>query len=98
MDFNKLMQQAQAMSKQLEEANKQLSAMEFEGVASNGLVKVVMNGDFKVVLVDIDSSILNADDKDMIQDLIMIATNEAATKVEQSKKDKFSSMAQGLGL
>lgn len=96
MDINKLMQQAQAMQKQLEQANAQLNAMEFEGTASNGLVKIVMNGEYKVVSVDIDPSILNANDKDMIQDLIMIATNDATTKVDQSKKDKLGSMTQGL--
>ena len=96
MDINKLMQQAQQMQKQLEEANKQLNAMEFEGSASNGLVKVVVNGEFKVVSVYIDQSILNAEDKEMIQDLVMIAVNEATDKVDKSKKDKFGSMAQGL--
>ena len=98
MDINKLMQQAQAMQKQLEEANKQLNAMEFEGSASNGLVKVTVNGEFKVTNVEIDPSILNADDKEMIQDLIMIAVNDATDKVDKSKKDKFGSMAQGLKL
>ena len=98
MDINKLMQQAQAMQKQLEEANKQLNAMEFEGSASNGLVKVIVNGEFKVTNVEIDPSILNADDKEMIQDLIMIAVNDATDKVDKSKKEKFGSMAQGLKL
>lgn len=96
MDINKILQQAQVMQKQLEDANKQLNAMEFEGIASNGLVKVVVNGEFKVVSVDIDPSILNAEDKEMIQDLIMIATNEATDKVDKSKKEKFGSMTQGL--
>ena len=96
MDINKLMQQAQAMQKQLEEANKELNAMKFEGSASNGLVKVVVNGEYKITSVNIDSSILNADDKEMIQDLIMIATNEASSKVDQSKKDRLGSMTQGL--
>ena len=98
MDINKLMQQAQAMQKQLEQANAQLNAMEFEGTASNGLVKIVMNGEYKVVSVDIDSSILNANDKDMIQDLIMIATNDVTTKIDNSKKEKLGSLTQGLKL
>ena len=96
MDINKLMQQAQAMQKQLEDANKQLNAMEFEGSASNGLAKVVVNGEFRVVSVSIDPSILNADDKEMIEELIMIATNNANEKVDQAKKEKFGSMTQGL--
>ena len=98
MDINKLMQQAQAMQKQLEQANAQLNAMEFEGTASNGLVKIVMNGEYKVVSVDIDPSIINANDKDMIQDLIMIATNDATTKIDNSKKEKLGSLTQGLKL
>ncbi|MBQ2233435.1 MAG: YbaB/EbfC family nucleoid-associated protein [Erysipelotrichaceae bacterium] len=59
MDINKLMQQAQAMQKQLEKANEQINATEFEGSASNGLVKVVVNGENKVLSVSIDPSILN---------------------------------------
>jgi len=96
MDINKLMQQAQMMQKQLEEANKQLNAMEFEGSASNGLVKVVMNGEYKVVSVNLDSSIINIDDKEMIEDLIMIATNDATTKIDEAKKQKIGTMTQGL--
>lgn len=98
MDINKLMKQAQAMQKQLEDANKELSAMEFEGSASNGLVKVKCNGDYKVLNVDIDESILNKEDKEMIQDLIMIATNEAIDRVDASKKEKFGYLAGGLGI
>lgn len=98
MDINKLMKQAQAMQQELEQANKQLNAMQFEGSASNGLVKVVVNGEYKVVSVDIDSSILNSDDKETLQDLIMIATNDAVVKIDETKKEKFGSMAQGLKL
>ena len=60
------------------------------------LVKVVVNGEFRVVSVSIDSSILNADDKEMIEELIMIATNNANEKVDQAKKEKLGSMTQGL--
>ena len=98
MDINKLMQQAQEMQKQLEEANKQLEAMQFEGSASNGLVKAVANGEYRILSVDIDESIINREDKDMIQDLVMIACNEALDKVDASKKEKFGSLASGLKL
>ena len=98
MDINKLMQQAQVMQKQLEEANKQLSAMEFEGSASNGLVKITCNGDHKVLSVNIDESIINKEDKEMIEDLIMIATNDAINKADASKKEKFGHLAGGLGI
>ena len=98
MDINKLMQQAQAMQKELEKANEQINATEFEGSASNGLVKVTINGENKVLAVTIDPSILNPDDKEMIEDLIMIAVNDAIDKADELKKDRFGSMASAMGL
>ena len=77
MDINKLMQQAQAMQKELEKMSDQIKEHEYEGTASNGLVKVTINGDNRVLSVSIDPSILNPDDKEMIEDLIMIAVNDA---------------------
>ncbi|MBR4471760.1 MAG: YbaB/EbfC family nucleoid-associated protein [Erysipelotrichaceae bacterium] len=98
MDINKLMQQAQAMQKQLEKATEQINAMEFEGSASNGLVKVVVNGENKVLSISIDPEILNPDDKEMIEDLVMIAVNDAIGKAEETKKERFGSMAGAMGL
>ncbi len=98
MDINKLMQQAQAMQKELEKANEQINATVFEGSASNGLVKVTINGENRVLSVNIDPSILNPDDKEMIEDLIMIAVNDAVDKAEELKKDRFGSMASAMGL
>ena len=98
MDINKLMQQAQAMQKQLEKATEQINATEFEGTASNGLVKVTVNGENKVLAVSIDPPILNPDDKEMIEDLIMIAVNDAIGKADALKKDRFGSMASSMGL
>ena len=98
MDINKLMQQAQAMQKELEKANEQINATEFEGSASNGLVKVTINGENKVLAVNIDPSILNPDDKEMIEDLIMIAVNDAIEQADDEKKEKFGGMASAMGL
>ena len=98
MDINKLMQQAQAMQKQLEKATEQINATEFEGTASNGLVKVTVNGENKVLAVSIDPQILNPDDKEMIEDLIMIAVNDAIGKADEMKKERLGSMASAMGL
>jgi len=98
MDINKLMQQAQAMQKQLEDANRQINEKEFEGSASNGLVKVVMNGENRILSFDIAKEILNPEDKEMIEDLLMIAVNDAVDKVEEYKKERFGSMASALGI
>ena len=98
MDINKLMQQAQAMQKEIEKASEKINSMEFEGEASNGLVKVVVNGENKILSVSIDPSILNPDDKQMIEDLVMIAVNDAIEKAEKCKQDSFDSMAASIGL
>ena len=98
MDLNKLMQQAGALQKQLEETGRQINEMEFEAEASNGLVKVVMNGENKILSISIDESILNKEDKEMIEDLIMIAVNNAIEKVEDYKKEKYGAMGSAMGL
>ncbi len=96
MDLNKLMKQAQQMQKQIEEANNQINNTEFEGSASNGLIKVVLTGDYKIKTVDINEFIINKEDKDMIQDLFMIAVNEAVEKIDKNKNEKLGSLTQGL--
>ena len=98
MDINKLMQQAQEMQKQLEKASEQIGATEFEGTASNGLVKVTVNGENRVLSVSIDPSILNPEDKEMIEDLVLIAVNDAVSKADDLKKERFGSMASAMGI
>lgn len=98
MDINKLMQQAQEMQKQLEKASEQIGATEFEGTASNGLVKVTVNGENRVLSVSIDPSILNPEDKEMIEDLVLIAVNDAISKADDLKKERFGSMASAMGI
>lgn len=98
MDINKLMQQAQAMQKQIEDASNAINEMEFEAEASNGLVKVVINGENKILSVNIDPSILNPEDKEMIEELIVIALNNANEKLEAYRKERLGSMASAMGL
>ena len=98
MDFNKLLEQAQKMQKDLEKMNDELNVAQFEGSASNGLVKVTINGENKMLECEIDDSILNRDDKEMIQDLIVIAYNNAHEKAENARNDKLSKATGGLNL
>ena len=98
MDINKLMQQAQAMQKQIEDTTNAINEKEFEAEASNGLVKITINGEYTVLNVEIDPSIIVAEDKEMLQDLIMIAFNNAKEKVDECKKEQLGSMASALNL
>jgi len=92
-----LMKQAQAMQSRMEEAQQELARMEVVGESGAGLVKITMNGRHEVRRVDIDPSLLG-DDKEMLEDLVAAAINDAAHKVEGAQKEKMSSFAKGLGL
>lgn len=93
MDINKLMEQAQQMEKELKKAEAEMKAAEFEGSASNGLVTVTLNGEYKIQRISIDPEILNPDDKEMIEELIQIAVNDAVDKIDRNKTDRMGQMA-----
>ena len=92
-----LMQQAQQMQETLAKTQQELAAMEINGESGGGLVKVVMTGKREVRNISIDDSLL-ADDKDMLEDLVAAAVNDAVKRVEKIKKEKMSGMTDGLQL
>lgn len=92
-----LMKQAQKMQEDMQKAQEELKNLETEGQAGGGLVKVKMTGKHEVRKVEIDDSLLN-DDKEMLEDLIAAAMNDASNKVEQMTKDQFSGLTSGLDL
>lgn len=92
-----LMKQAQKMQENIQQAQEELAALEIIGESGGGLVSVLMTGHNEVRRVDIDESLL-ADDKDMLEDLVAAAFNDAVQKLERAKKEKFSGMTEGLGL
>ena len=96
-DLGNLMRQAQKLQEDMKKAQAELKNLEVEGQAGGNLVKVVMTGKHEVRKVQIDDSLLN-DDKDMLEDLIAAATNDASNKIEQLTKDRFSSVTHGLNL
>src|SRR6266480_4204948 len=92
-----LMKQAQAMQDNLKKAQEELATIEVEGQSGAGLVKVTMTCKHDVKRVAIDPSLL-ADDKDMLEDLVAAAVNDAARKVEAAVQEKMSALTGGLGL
>lgn len=92
-----LMKQAQKMQSEMVKAQEELAKAEIEGQAGGGMVTVVMNGKHEVKRVEIDDSLLG-DDKEMLEDLVAAAINDAVHKVEETTKDKFSGLASGMGL
>ena len=92
-----LMKQAQKMQEDMQKAQEEVANMEVEGQAGGGMVKVVMNGRHEIRKVNIDDSLME-DDKEMIEDLLAAAVNDAVRRVEQQTQEKMAGVTAGLNL
>lgn len=91
-----LMQQAQKMQENLKQAQQQLAELEVIGQAGGGLVEVTMSGRHEVRRVRIDESV--ADDREMIEDLVAAAVNDAVNRIQEASQEKMAGLTGGLGL
>ena len=96
-NMNNLMKQAQKMQKQMEENQKALEEKEFTASAG-GAVEVTISGKKVVTAVKIQEEVVDPDDIEMLEDLIMAATNEALRKVEEEASAAMSKLTGGMGL
>jgi hypothetical protein len=92
-----LMQQAQKMQENLKQAQEEIAATQIQGESGAGLVKITMNGKRQVQKVIIDDSLLK-EDRDMLEDLIAAAFNDAVNKVSTLKQEKLAGLTGGLEL
>lgn len=92
-----LMKQAQQMQANMQKAQEELAQMEVTGQSGGGMVSVVMNGRHEVRRVTIDDSLMG-DDREMLEDLIAAACNDALRKAEEMAQEKMSGLAAGLNL
>lgn len=92
-----IMKQAQQMQANLEKAQKELAEAEVTGEAGAGMVKVTMNGRHDVKRVEISPDLLN-DDKEMVEDLVAAAVNDANRRVEKMSEERMSELTSGMGL
>ncbi|MAK12886.1 MAG: 30S ribosomal protein S21 [Candidatus Pelagibacter sp.] len=95
MDFSKMLKQAQEMQQKMMEAKNELKNIVAEGASGGGTVKIQMNGHFEVVKVNISEEILK-EDKGVIEDLIIAATNNAKKEVEGKTQDEMSKITGGI--
>jgi DNA-binding YbaB/EbfC family protein len=95
--LGKNMQQAQKMQEDVKKAQDELAAMQTQGESGGGLVSIIMTGKREVRKVTIDDSLLG-DDKDMLEDLVAAAINDAVHKVSKMKKEKMSEITAGMPL
>ncbi|MGD8709977.1 MAG: YbaB/EbfC family nucleoid-associated protein [Ectothiorhodospiraceae bacterium] len=91
-----LMKQAQKMQENLQKAQEEIANMEITGESGGGLVAVIMNGRHEVRRVTIDESVY--DDREMVEDLVAAAFNDAVQKLEKISKEKMEGFSQGMGL
>ena len=97
-NMNNLMKQAQKMQKQMEENQRALEEKEFTASAGGGAVEVTISGKKVVTAVKIQEEVVDPDDIEMLEDLIMAATNEALRKVEEEASAAMSKLTCGMGL
>ena len=95
-NMNNLMKQAQKMQRQMEEAQKELEEKEVTATAGGGAVEVTVSGKHEVTKIKLSEEVVDPDDIEMLEDLIMAATNEALRKVEEETNAVMSKLTGGL--
>ena len=92
-----LMKQAQKMQRQMEEQAKEMETKEFTATAGGGAVEITVSGSREVLKVKLAEEVVDPDDIEMLEDLIVAATNEALRKVEEASASAMSRLTGGLG-
>lgn len=92
-----MMKQAQKMQENMQKAQEEIANMEVTGQAGGGMVKVTMTGRHDIKRVEIDDSLMS-DDKEMLEDLVAAAVNDAVKQVEKESQEKMSGMMAGFNL
>lgn len=98
MNIQKMMQQAQEMQAKLQEMQEKIGQEEVIGSSGGGMVKVTMTCKGFVKTVDIDASMMTPDEKDIVEDLIAAACNDARGKADEKMAEKTKEMMEDLGL
>ena len=97
-DIMGLMKQAQAMQQKMQDVQAELDTVEVEGAAGGGMVKLTMTAKGQIKAVSIDPSLLTADEKEIVEDLIVAACNDARTKAERVMQERMAEVTKGLPL
>jgi len=95
--LGQLMKQAQQMQEKMQQAQEELASIEVTGESGAGMVKVTMNCRHEVRRVEIDDELIG-DDREMLEDLVAAAMNDAIRRVEETTREKMSGLTSGMGL
>jgi len=97
MDFSNMLKQAQEMQKKMLEAKENLKNIQVEGISGAGAVKVILNGQNEMVKIEIDPKLMT-EEKEILEDLIVAATNSAKKEAETKAAEEMSKITGGLKL
>lgn len=98
MDFMGMMKKAQAMQARLQEAQEELGRIEVEGVSGGGMVRIALTAKGDLKGVNVDPSLLTPSDKEMLEDLLIAAFNDAKGKADRAAAEKMQEITAGLPL
>ena len=98
MDMNTIMQQAKVMQEKMEKIQQDLSKKTIVGSAGGGMVLITVNGQGEVLSAAIEKAVIDASDPEMLQDLIVAATNDALRKAKELSKSELAQLTGGLNL
>ena len=98
MNIQGLMKQAQMMQKKMQEEQEKIEQQEFIGTSGWGIVKIIINGKFSILKINIDKSILAPEESEVLEDLIIAAYSDAKTKAEAKMGETMNSITGGLNL
>ena len=98
INYGDLMKQAKVMQKKLESMQEELKNMVFESSSGGGAVKVKVNGDQQLLEIKIAKEIIDPDDIEMLEDMVMVAVNDAITKSKNEYNNKMGSLTGGMNM
>lgn len=98
MNLQKMLKQAQEMQNKLAATQAEMEAREFEGVSGGGMAKVTLSGKGRMVKVSLDASLIDPNDKEMLEDLIVAAHNDAKAKADDAMGDAMGGLTSGMQL
>jgi len=97
-NMQNMMKQMQKMQKKMQQAQEELGEKRVEGTAGGGMVKVVMSGHKEVLEVEIKEEVVDPEDIEMLQDLVLAATNDALKKVDELTNETMGQFTKGLNI
>ncbi len=97
-NYSEMMKQAKIMQKQMENIQEELKNTRFDASSGGGAVKVIVNGDQEILEIKINKEIVELDDLEMIEDMVMVALNDALKQSKEEAKNRLKSLTGGLDI